>query len=414
MDYRRLIEGVTNAFVTERSTIGPVPLLALNWAAVAFPAFLTYRAWGTDEFAITLAFTAGVLLIVLGLSFLLVTLRTGRRRRFYSTVKHALGVPSYNEYSKDSSRFVKMRWQFLKPTQITFKITVSNLRMSTIKSALNDLDSMFAPSSGKRWVVNLGLLRQGTFVARVVDAASHESLKFDATMTLTEVARDQLGDINAFPINMTFIGERVEGQRFAFDEVTIDNTRGRLVGKSATDKLVTLFERAYPPREDMTWMLDQSDGSVYRVYQSDKYIAKAIRNVRGICSDQMLEGFSDDPKISFINERVEGARLVFDAVQIDELKSQGFSDYKAQRLTAAFTTAFPVPRGLMWTASMSENTLYIERVPLAEGDEPTETPVAKTPQTAPAPKAISRPVTTHSSLPARPAGMPPRPVFKSD
>lgn len=373
MDYKLFLSGFLTAFSTERSKIGPIPLILLNWAAVAIPAFLAYLALGTNSFFTMLGITFGALLVVVGYSTVLSLLRVKKRKRFHKTVRWGLGLQSYGDIKKDSSRFVKVRWNFLNATRLSFTIVVSNITLRNMQNIINDINSMF-PQKDRQWIIDLSTLSQGAFLAEAVLFNSEEAYRFNAVMMMTDIARDHLHH-SGFPVPISFINESIGPKGFTSDEIHVEKMRPRPVGRLAEERLLNLVNRNYPCEEDKTWDLDESsDNSLFRFYQEDKAKAKAMRHMRFIVHDNM-SGFNlEHPTVTFIDESIERGQFFFESVIVEGLKAQGLSLFKAERLYAALDAAFPLLKNpeTQWQATMESDTLTICRVKATEEEESAE------------------------------------------
>lgn len=400
MDYKRLLAGFATAFITDRSKIGPVPLLAVNWLLVAVPAFLAFRAVGTDEFMKSLIIAALAFLVVVGAATVLSSIRVKIRARFYKTAKYSLGVPSYSDYSKDSSRFVKVRWNFLNASRVSFNITVSDVRKSSVTSTLNDLQSMF-PQRSKTWVVDLGQLRQGKFIAHAVASSSIEAQRFDSSLAINGIAASEMSQ-DDFPLGINFVRDRIEDGVHVFDEVVINKVKFQFVSSYRAARTLNVFEGRFPSREGLAWVIDQSSRDFYCFRQEDEKLVRATQMMLEIITGNMRDSSDDNLKVTFDGDREEYGSFAFDSVLIEGMQAQALSEYKENILFAAMNTAFPLPPGYMWKASMMSGSMRIERiqgtkVPVqAESDYDSITSVELPAQT---------------SVKATRPGLPPRPTF---
>jgi hypothetical protein len=415
MDYKLILSGFLTGFVSERSKIGPLPLRVVNWLLVLVPGFLAYRALGQSNFPLLVGITIGALLLVVGYSTVLLAMRIARRQRFYKTVKHRLGLHSYSDYNKDSSKFVKVRWNLLHATRLSFGIVVSDVSMRTVKNSINDMNSMF-PRPGWQWVIDLPLMTQGSFLAHAVPSESHEAKKFNAIMVMSDIAKDQLNYYD-FPVPLTFVNEELGPKGFSFDEVLIERTEAKSVSRFSEERLLTLMNRTFESKNDRTWVIDQSDGSVFRFHQEHRSRDKARRHIHDIVNHHMSGNNVNAPEVTFENEKLVGDQFSFTSVSISGLTAQSLSEYKLESLYAALKTAFALPKGQQWEATMESDVLTITQV------EHREIPIA-TPASAhtveshnsasedlehefDTPQAPNRPIPSQR-LPSapRPAGLP--------
>lgn len=261
------------SFVTDQTKFFKIPMVLINWVILGIGGFYF---WSTlaDGSVTQISIAAGAILVFLilsvGRAMLLLHLRAKKRQYLYKLWKHSFTLQQYKEYDKDSSKFLKIRWDGLKGLSVEAHGEVGRSGFTSIrelKEVLGNLDKML-PRKNMKWVIDFNAAKIGTLKTHPLPVDSEAYLEFMSEIKIYELTRNIITFSSELP-DINFVQGRIEDGFYTFDEALISDLQAQDFSSSTRDRLASAYTDVFPLLSSgVKWVVETNANGQVRILRA--------------------------------------------------------------------------------------------------------------------------------------------------